>query len=107
MAAETQASQLRVITIGTDKSGTLDLTNGLYGIVLQGSAAGIAIGGVASGAGNVIANHSTSGVRLFGDAGNANQINRNNIYNNSGRGIDLGFDFANYNDAEDGGYRSK
>ena len=34
--------------VGTDASGTLDLTNGIYGVTLQISAAGVVIGGEVS-----------------------------------------------------------
>ncbi len=74
-------------SIGTDAGGTLDLTNGFYGVTLQNSATDVEIGGAAAGAGNLIANHSSDGVRLFATNGDDNPILRNQIYSNGGLAI--------------------
>ena len=87
--------------IGTDVGGTLDLTTGLYGIAIQASATGILIGGTGANAGNVIANHSTNGIRVFGSAGSTNSFLRNRIYSNGALGIDLAGDGVTNNDADD------
>ena len=88
--------------IGTDASGALDLTSGIYGITLQLGATGILIGGPAAGQGNTIANHGTNGIRLMGTAGNSNPIRRNLIYGSGGIGIDLAGDGVTANDGGDG-----
>jgi hypothetical protein len=84
--------------IGTDVTGAQPLGNGFAGIVVDG-ARGIPIGGVAAGAGNVIAFNHGDGVTVYSGTGNA--ISRNSIFSNGGLGIDLGGDGVTLNDPGD------
>ena len=91
--------------VGTNTSGTVSLTNGVYsgqgaaleglgGIVLQEGSSANRIGGDAQGAGNVVAFNRGAGVRLGADnfdtaAGTGNIIRGNSIYRNNGLGLSL------------------
>jgi titin len=86
--------------IGTDPSGTLDLGNGLYGVVVSNGADN-RIGGAAPGAGNTIANNDKPGVAILKTT-TGNIISRNSIFDNAGRGIDLGGDGYTPNDTAAG-----
>jgi titin len=59
--------------IGTDKSGTTPLGNGLGGVAIYGGASGNTVGGTASGAANVISGNHNGGVEISqtGTSGNA------------------------------------
>ncbi|WP_442510878.1 VCBS domain-containing protein [Novipirellula sp. SH528] len=94
-------TQIQGNFIGTDATGTADLTGGFYGITIQSSALGIMVGGTKDGAGNTIAYHSTNGIRLWGTAGIGNSILQNRIYANGALGIDIGGDGVTDNDSDD------
>ena len=75
--------------IGLNQSGAATLGNSLSGVWLNSGATGNAIGGTASGEGNVIAGNGGDGVELRNDAGSGNAIFGNSIYANNETGIDL------------------
>ena len=89
--------------IGTDVTGTNALPNTYYGV--QVISPGNAIGGVAAGAGNVVAFNGLDGVMVdWATAMSAtnNAIRGNSIFQNGGLGIDLvGTDGVNTNDVND------
>ena len=76
--------------IGTDVNGTNGLGNGVNfaGVLIQGNCVNDTIGGVAAGAGNLIAFNQGPGVWVP-DSTNS-PILGNSIYSNAGLGIDLG-----------------
>jgi hypothetical protein len=78
--------------IGTNHSGTGAIPNAGSGIQISNGASNNTIGGVASGAGNVISSNSGAGVEVLGAASVGNQIRGNSIYANGALGIDLGGD---------------
>ncbi|MDT3778358.1 DUF4347 domain-containing protein [Nitrospira sp. MA-1] len=88
--------------IGTDVSGTLDLTTGLYGISVQNGLTNTLIGGVVAGAGNTIAFQGSNGIHAFASAGTGIAILGNEMYGNNGLGIDLNADGVTANDVGDG-----
>ena len=92
--------------IGTDVTGTFDLTDGQYGITIDSAATGVTIGGILAGAGNTIANNSVNGVRLTAAAGTGNSVRGNRIYDNTGIGIDAGVAGATANDDESDGIQN-
>ena len=92
--------------VGTDVTGTSDLTDGQYGIAIDNSATGVTIGGILAGAGNTIANNSVNGVRLTATAGTGNAVRGNRIYDNTGIGIDAGVVGATANDDESDGIQN-
>jgi hypothetical protein len=71
--------------IGTDITGMVSLANGRNGVTIDGS--NNSIGGSATGAGNIIAFNTGTGV--FVDSGTGNLISRNSIFNNGAQGIIL------------------
>jgi hypothetical protein len=88
--------------IGTGADGTEPLGNGAGGISAFYGASDNTIGGLADGAGNVIANNeSRPGVNVGADNSDncpGNEVLSNSIYNNDGAlGIDLGFNGVNQN----------
>lgn len=87
--------------IGTDLTGTLPLRNAGHGVVIAAMASDNQIGGVMSGAGNVVAFNNASGVLLASDAGTGNVVLSNSIYSNGNLGIDLGEDDVSPNDPFD------
>jgi|GEM_PF-3351920 len=84
--------------IGTDITGTLPIPNNGSGVAIERGFTST-IGGIAAGAGNVIAFNGGDGVSVF--IGNNNRILRNSIFNNNGLGIDLAPDGVTPNDAGD------
>ncbi|HTR42752.1 MAG TPA: M12 family metallopeptidase [Pseudomonadales bacterium] len=83
--------------IGTDSTGTNALGNPPapgYGanVELQAGASGNFIGGIAPGAGNVIAFSDAVGISLFETDTTNNAIRGNSIFNNTYLGIDLNYD---------------
>lgn len=91
--------------IGTDRTGHANLGNGVHGVLVESDASENRIGGAAADQGNLIA---FNGVRaaptvhghgVVIGSGTRNAIRRNYIYNNLGRGIDLGDDSFTVNDA--------
>ncbi len=78
--------------IGTDLTGTNAQGNGFADVELQAGAAGNFIGGINTGAGNVIAFSGGTGVLLFDPATTNNAIRGNSIFDNANIGIDLNND---------------
>lgn len=76
--------------IGLNASASGALPNGTRGIEFATGASNNTIGGIAVGAGNIIAANLGNGVRVV--TGTGNRIQRNAIYGNGGAGIDLGTD---------------
>ena len=84
--------------IGTKSDGTGAFGNASHGVFLTGGAANNSIGGIATGAGNTIANNGGVGVLIGSDpgagfnaaAGARNAILGNSIFANVRLGIDLG-----------------
>ena len=85
--------------IGTDTSGTIDLGNGQHGVAVISSASNTTVGGIADGAGNIIAFNTADGVMITGGTGNS--VLRNAIYANGDLGIDLGTSGVTANDVGD------
>jgi hypothetical protein len=73
--------------------------NGADGVFIGGDASNNRIGGTAAGTGNVIARNTGAGVAVF--SGTGNSILGNRIFENGGRGIDLGSDGVTLNDLDD------
>jgi Bacterial Ig domain len=85
--------------IGTDVNGSQKLGNNANGIDFFANASGNTIGGMASGAGNVIANNNGQGIEIFGGGSPNNTIVGNLIgtdatgtvaMGNNGWGVDTG-----------------
>ena len=85
--------------IGADATGRSALGNGRDGVRIR-DAAGISVGGIAAGQGNLIAFNAGNGVTLSGDI--SVPIRGNSIYANTGLGIDLGSSGVTSNDVGDG-----
>lgn len=73
--------------IGTKANGTTALTNTGFGVSFQGGGGGDLLGGVAPGAGNVIAFNGKAGVQV--GVGTGHHISANAIFDNTGLAIDL------------------
>ncbi len=84
--------------IGSDVSGTMPVANGVSGVSVDGTA--IQIGGLASGAGNLIMGNGTAGVSVVGTSSGVSILS-NVIEANGVIGIDLGGDGVTANDAGD------
>ena len=69
--------------IGTDVTGTAALGNGLGGVEIDSSASGNTIGGITSGAGNVISGNTGDGVELTGTGTASNVVLGNLIGTNA------------------------
>jgi titin len=89
--------------IGTDVTGSLALSNSGQGVVIVAGASENSIGGMITGAGNVIMFNNASGILLVGDAGAGNAVSSNSVYMNGNLGIDLGDEGVTPNDFSDGG----
>lgn len=86
--------------IGTDRTGTVDLGNGGWGVAAF--AQGNQIGGPASDEGNIIAYNDAGGVVVVGASTYVGHtISGNSIHSNDGLGIDLGSDGVTANDPDD------
>ncbi|MEM6794025.1 MAG: hypothetical protein AAF725_08570, partial [Acidobacteriota bacterium] len=85
--------------IGTDRTGAADLGNGGFGIHLLISTGTVTVGGLADGAGNVIAYNAAGFVDATDTTGHT--VRGNSIFSNTGLGIDLGDDGATANDEGD------
>ena len=83
--------------IGTDITGTIDMGSG-QGEISSDNSTGI-IGGTAADDANIIRYGASGGISLYN--GSNISILRNNIYSNSGLGIDLDFSGAAINDPND------
>ena len=91
--------------IGTDPTGLLDFKNSGPGIQIYASS-NMTVGGIAPGAGNLIANNGSTGIRLVSFATNDalnNAFRGNSIFRNLSfaGGIDLGGDGPTANDLKD------
>ncbi len=88
-AQQTRNNTITGNYIGTDTGGTLAISNGNYGIRIQGGSAGNTISG------NIIRNHALVGVSLEPDTGSpplsptGNTFTNNQISNNNSTGIQL------------------
>ena len=87
--------------IGTDITGSLALSNSGQGVVIVAGASENSIGGIVTGAGNVIMFNNASGILLVGDAGTGNAVSSNSVYMNGNLGMDLGDDDLTLNDSLD------
>lgn len=74
--------------IGTKKSGSGDLGNRFFGVLIDGASKNI-VGGISGLAANTIAFNGGSGVGVIGSTSTGNRILRNSIFSNGGPGIDL------------------
>lgn len=86
--------------IGIGSDGTTQIGNGSNGIEVLDSSNNT-IGGDALNLANIIAGNGGDGVSISGSSALNNTIIGNQIFNNSGLGIDLGIDGVNYNDSTD------
>ncbi|MEI9864658.1 MAG: hypothetical protein WDN00_08910 [Limisphaerales bacterium] len=89
--AGTSGNRVQGNLIGTDRTGTNPLGN-YDNVELQAGATGNFIGGVAAGAGNVIAFAGGTGVILYDTNTTNNSIRCNSVFNNYYLGIDLNGD---------------
>jgi Calx-beta domain len=87
--------------IGTNAAGNSALPNQIKGIGLD-DAANNTIGGVASGAGNLIAYNGGVGIGVGVSSSTGNAIRANSIFSNNTQGIDLGYNGLTANDQGDG-----
>jgi hypothetical protein len=89
--------------IGTDATGAAALANGLSGVDIGFGSSDNAVGGTASGAGNVIAFNTQDGVSITGPTIPINNsVLGNAIFSNGNLGIDLGDNGVTANDLGDG-----
>ena len=86
--------------IGTNAAGTADLGNAYSGVSI-GDAADNTVGGMATGAGNVIAYNDSAGASIEDPSATGNGILSNAIFDNGSLGIDLGADGVTPNDPQD------
>ncbi|MBD2461131.1 DUF4347 domain-containing protein [Oscillatoria sp. FACHB-1407] len=86
--------------IGVGANGTANIGNTSNGVDFFNDGGSQIIGGIAAGAGNIIANNGNDGVVVL--ASSNNQIRGNSIFNNGQEGIDLGSDGVTFNDGGDG-----
>ena len=77
--------------IGTDVTGTLDLGNGVFGVVI-GDSSSNDIGGTPPGAGNLISGNDASGIRIetYGGVASGKPIQGNYIGTDATGTLDLG-----------------
>ena len=75
--------------IGTDVSGMLGIPNAV-GVLIDTGASGNAIGSIAPGAGNTIADNTKDGVQVIGTGTTGDAIRGNSIFANGLLGIELG-----------------
>jgi hypothetical protein len=80
--------------IGTDKSGTKDLGNGLRGVYITNGLDNSVGDGTSAGS-NIIAFNGEDGVNIAGSTSTGNAISRNSIFSNAALGIDLSGGFEN------------
>ncbi len=88
--------------IGIDATGSTDLGNSRYGVVVHSGTSGNTIGRTATGAGNTIVYNAQAGIGLSNAVGTGNRILGNAIHSNAGIGIDLNVNGVTANDAGDG-----
>ncbi|MFT5525213.1 MAG: putative delta-60 repeat protein, partial [Pirellulaceae bacterium] len=87
--------------IGTDVTGTAAIGGMNVGISMRTGVNGNTIGGVAVGAGNLIAYSAGDGISFHVDAADNNAILQNVIHSNTDLGIDLANDGVTANDSGD------
>jgi len=87
--------------IGTDATGTNPIGNDGDGIRLVSGPLNNTIGVIDPGEGNIVAFNGGGGIVLTADAGTANVISGNSIFDNTGLGIDLNDDGVTANDPDD------
>ena len=96
--------------IGTNASGSTFIGNGGYGVAIEAGAAGNTVGGFALSAavarqelsfGNRIAGNGSGGIMVTGNS-TRNDVYYNELFSNTGLGIDLGNDGVTENDSGDG-----
>ena len=85
----TAANRVQGNTIGLNRSHDTGIPNQYAGVVLFGGAQSNQIGGLAPGAGNIIASNLNGGVQLFDASTTNNAIRANSIFGNAGEGIAL------------------
>jgi uncharacterized repeat protein (TIGR01451 family)/CSLREA domain-containing protein len=101
LSGETTNNTVQGNLIGTNAAGSATLGNTMEGVFIN-SAPGNTIGGTAAGAGNVIRNNGLSGVALTSASGAVpSKILANSVFQNNGRGIDLGKNGKTANDPQD------
>lgn len=83
--------------IGTNAAGTAAIPNAGNGVLLSGGASGNMVGGLAPGAGNLIATNAQAGAGVLGASTSGNSILGNRISANAGLGIDLNGDGVSAN----------
>jgi len=75
--------------IGTDATGSLDLSNSQNGVVILDGAQNNTTGGDTPGERNVIAFNGLDGIEISDATSTGNTITQNSIHNNTALGIDL------------------
>lgn len=86
----TATNRVRGNFIGTDRTGTIDLGNSLFGVALRGGAHDNRIGGAATGVGNVISGNDAGGVLFEEIDTSANALQGNWIGSDLTGTFDLG-----------------
>ncbi|HVQ38730.1 MAG TPA: hypothetical protein VMS31_14425 [Pyrinomonadaceae bacterium] len=89
--------------IGVGEDGVTSIPNSDNGVIIV-NATNTIIGGSEPGAGNIVANNTFAGVRVFSDTnppGRGNLISRNLIFSNGDLGIDIGSGGPTPNDPAD------
>ena len=76
--------------IGTDLTGTVDLGNSGYGVLINSAAISNTIGGTAAGAGNLISGNDTKGVGISGLGTDGNVVQGNYVGTDVTGTVDLG-----------------
>jgi len=97
--ATTSQNRVQGNRIGVAASSNAPVGNGADGVFIGADAANNRVGAKAAGAGNVIAFNVGAGVAVF--TGTGNSVLGNRIFENAGRGIDLGSDSVTPNDTDD------
>jgi hypothetical protein len=85
----TIGNQIQGNYIGTDVTGTADLGNSLYGVVIFSTAANNTIGGMSAGARNIISGNDISGI-LLNNGATGNIVQGNYIGTDVSGTVDLG-----------------
>ena len=97
--ATTSLNRLQGNRIGVAATSAAPVGNGADGVFIGADAVNNRVGAKAAGAGNVIAFNVGAGVAIF--SGTGNSVFGNRIFENAGRGIDLGSDSVTPNDTDD------
>jgi CSLREA domain-containing protein len=88
--ADTASNRVRGNFIGTDRTGTLDLGNTLFGVAIRGAAHDNTIGGDVAGAGNVISGNDAGGILLEEAGTTGNSVQGNWIGTDAATTLNLG-----------------